>query len=394
MMAFVYLSTLLLSFVLSLAPALQFLLDPVFSMLGVGGGFKTPLIDILIILGMLLIFANNPGGRVKIEFIGIFKWWVPWIFYLLIRSNLSGLGFWKFEMYIARLLIPTMAIVLVYIAIPNKFEKYFFGLLLSLAFILVPTTYLYDFSGKDFFNNIWLSRMLAICSLYLFISISLRFNVVLKIVALLFFFIAMVLIGSRGPVLSLVLTATIYFIIKNKGNVFVMLGGCVLAIVISVFVAQLTNISVSSEVASFLTHGKSEDFAKLEEADDRTGVYSGTIDIIVKAPVFGVGLGGWSKVYYKNSKFFDDGEYKYPHNFLMEVLSELGIIGLLLFLMLLKPFRRFFSLKNKYNIFVLLGFLFASTSSDMTQNSAPLIFGILSQLNLRYGSSSNAREQL
>ena len=50
-MTAIYLATLFFSFVLSLVPSAQYLLDPVFGFLGLGAGFKTPFIDALIVIG-------------------------------------------------------------------------------------------------------------------------------------------------------------------------------------------------------------------------------------------------------------------------------------------------------------------------------------------------------
>lgn len=392
-MPIIYLLTLFFSFTMSFVPALQHLLDPVFVMIGVGGGFKTPFVDMLIIAGMIIILVNSKGSGVKKNFINIFKWWAPWVLYLLIRSNFSELGLWKFEMYIAKLLIPTMAITLVCIAIPDKFEKYFFSLLIMLAIILIPSMYLYDFGEKDFYNNIWLSRMLAICGLYLFINLTFNLKMIVKLTLISVFFITMILIGSRGPVLSFILSAGVYFMVKNRNNIKIMIAGGVFALVLGIIVIQLSSISISSNVASFLTHGKSDKIENVEKADDRSGIYPGTIAVIADNPVFGVGLAMWFKHYYNYIGKNVGSDYLYPHNFLLEVLSELGLIGLVLFLFLFKPYKRIFCLNNQYNIFILLGLLFASTSSDITQNSTPFIFSLLSFIYFKRKLSSSVNEK-
>lgn len=391
-MAIVYISTLFFSFVLSLVPAAQYLLDPIFGLAGIEAGFKTPLIDVLIVFGMITILVNSPVDKILREFIVVFKWWIPWIVYLFISSDFTGVGLWKAEMYIARLVIPTMAIALVYLAKPEKFEKYFFGLLLMLAVVLIPAMYVYDFDEKDFFNNIWLSRMLAICALYLFINMRLQFSLAIKVALVGMCVAAMFLIGSRGPFLSLLIAATFYFMIKNKTNIRMMLTGSIFAFVLGVIFLQF--IDISSTVASFLTHGQSERIEHVESANDRAGVYEPTLEIVADSPIFGVGLGLWSKVFYSEYNLYDDGEYKYPHSFILEVLSELGIIGLVLYLMLFKPYRRMFALSNKYNIFILMGLIFASTSSDITQNSAPFIFSVLSLITVKLGFAKLGEQRI
>lgn len=69
--------------------------------------------------------------------------------------------------------------------------------------------------------------------------------------------------------------------------------------------------------------------------NSRFHYYARAIDFWTRAPVLGVGLGGFGPL-----MFGVDGRL-YPHNIVLQVLSELGLVGLVLFLpVLIIPFRR------------------------------------------------------
>ena len=111
---------------------------------------------------------------------------------------------------------------------------------------------------------------------------------------------------------------------------------------------------------------------------------------IVENPLLGSGLGGFNTSYKNDLPF----KMKYPHNFILELLAELGITGLLLLLLIIylgiiKPVRRIiFLYKQKrkdevtYLFSLLILFLFsfwlAMFSKDVsTQVQLYLVLGIM-----------------
>lgn len=73
--------------------------------------------------------------------------------------------------------------------------------------------------------------------------------------------------------------------------------------------------------------------APLEDAGGswaiRLNLFRSAIDVFIHNPIIGVGTGGWSYEYYG----FDTRDY--PHNIFLEIASELGIIGLIVFCLFL-----------------------------------------------------------
>jgi O-antigen ligase len=62
----------------------------------------------------------------------------------------------------------------------------------------------------------------------------------------------------------------------------------------------------------------------------RLGFYRSALDALKQHPIIGLGAGGWSTFYYG-----EDILHYYPHNFLLEVGAEQGVIGLSLLISLL-----------------------------------------------------------
>jgi O-antigen ligase len=69
--------------------------------------------------------------------------------------------------------------------------------------------------------------------------------------------------------------------------------------------------------------------------NDRVSFYVSAIEFWTRAPFFGIGLGGFGPLMFQL-----DGRF-YPHNVFLQILSELGLVGLVLFLpVIVIPLRR------------------------------------------------------
>ena len=99
-------------------------------------------------------------------------------------------------------------------------------------------------------------------------------------------------------------------------------------------------------------------------------------------PIFGVGIGEYSV---QHGNYFSDASYPYPHNTMLEILAELGLIG---FLVLISPFfiaaismiKKYFSSKEQAFKHLLILFLATATIANLTSDltTRPMwIFGIL-----------------
>ena len=115
------------------------------------------------------------------------------------------------------------------------------------------------------------------------------------------------------------------------------------------------------QTEAFQSVAKAQTF---EEAVNRP--YDKALAIMNESPFFGLGLGGYS----------DDGKIHYPHNVFLEVINEMGFVGLLVIVVisLYAMWYNGFSLKSfnangTYAILLLLAiFIRVNASGDLTEN--------------------------
>jgi len=384
-MSALYIFLFILIFDLSLAPYLS---EIIFSLVPVPLGFQTFFIFSLTLLlaPWVLIFKKQ---KVFPSLLKIIALWMPWVIYLALRTKLSDNGIWKLEMYLVKVFFPCMMICGMYLANPVLFKKLFMGTFFWINAFMLPYLFLFLRTYGEmgvFERNIWLSRSLGISILYYTASFKFEKKYLLIGPLLLIFAVSMIIIGARGPVISLTLTLLLFSVIKFRKNVALL--SILFTMGFGVIVLTVYTSSISKAVKDFSTHG--EDQALSETVQGRTGVYLPTGTIIAKHPYIGVGLARWWDEYresflmkgsyhYNRFKITKNRDYTYPHNIILEILSELGTIGLFLFALLFWPFRRLATAGDKTNYLIFMGFLFAFTSSDITQNAAPMMFNILSQ---------------
>lgn len=172
--------------------------------------------------------------------------------------------------------------------------------------------------------------------------------------------------GSRGAVLSLVLALFVYAVFLSRRPLW---QGIVLAVVGAVVLYAIFSIIPFDAQSRFLysTDPTSESGMSLIA---RQEFWNRAISLLVSHPVMGVGTGGYS--YFANGIDMRD----YPHNLLMEVSCELGVLGVAVLLWFLiaslrvagNIFPRSASV-NKGNFTVVWGiavFLFALANSMMS----------------------------
>ena len=158
---------------------------------------------------------------------------------------------------------------------------------------------------------------------------------------MLFFLILSLAAGSRGPILSLIVTALLYCVLNFK-KLFLP----IIVLLISIgFIITTTQFKTS-----FLNVGKTK---RLITKDSRSKnarlvfIYR-SFDLIKVYPL-GVGLGNWQT--YANK--FDAKhllKHQYPHNLILEIFVELGLVtGILFLIVLIKLIFFSYNRMQKYN---------------------------------------------
>jgi O-antigen ligase len=391
-----YVVSFALLFVLTLASMSGFLVGKLCGFIGVPEGYISFFLMALAVPFLCIIVLKRKHKVVR-PLWAVAKFWLPWVIYLCLSGSSSAEGVWKLKMYLGKMVLPSMCLVGMALCNPSLFEKYFMRVLLWLNIVtivvyslkLVEFRFMQEAGAEGIERMIWLSRGIGINIAYLVLTSAWKKRPLLTIPLIIVLFGVMLFIGSRGPVLSLVLVLGLFWLIKNRKSVAtVVLSGVATGLLVIAFL----NVGYLTDFAkAFSTHGTKQEVSHV--AQDRMSAYLPSLEIFAEHPLTGAGLGQYWSAYQKNYRAPEwminqsillrargKLDVQYPHNIVCEILAELGLIGTALFLLLFFPFKRLFVLSNKYNLLCLLGFLYACTSSDITQNSAPMIFNLLSIL--------------
>lgn len=173
-------------------------------------------------------------------------------------------------------------------------------------------------------------------------------------VGLVLYFVLIVLTLSRGAFLSLIVTFIYYSLFVSKGFLKKIFNG-IKILVILLLVFPLVNFTVdkcfnfslsdliSSRMSSLLSDGGS----------GRKDLWNYAFEAYLEHPITGIGINN-TLTYNKNIY----NEYHYTHNTYLEVLSELGTIGFVLYVFILILIYRKMSIYKKVFAFPICFFVF------------------------------------
>jgi O-antigen ligase len=273
----------------------------------------------------------------------------------------------------------------------EKFVKYFY--ICTIAMISIVLVYfffnhsVYSIQGvkikgrlgTEGVNPIEMSRMFAIGALSLMLWG--RFSYWIKVVLCIPFFIGMILTGSRGPVISVSIVLACHYLWTQSQHRLIAIR-LFLSCVLLIIALWTVGAYFQDPIDKYFTRGH------------RQGMYQGsgrysaalvTWKEFVSEPFWGVGLGKYGKPGTQASPTIDLSNKPinrdYPHNILYEVAAELGIVGIILFIFLLRPGAWVFDFSNKFIYLFFLCFLFAMTSGDFFDNAGVFTFAYIARLN-------------
>lgn len=251
--------------------------------------------------------------------------------YILIRSfnGVGGdYGYIKSYSYFLRNFVFLMIPILFFYSDLSLKKIHYAGVIISIIIIFLSLlNYLQldyaserlDPTGRH--NVIWFGRAMALSIVWFYYTIVSNSKYVVKIISIIMIVLAMFLLnvtGSRGPLLSLVLSFLLFiFFTKKYGfkTKFVLLG-FISILIIPGFTYLFTNImnrftSLSTDVSALIRI---------------YAIYHGIL-LFFQKPFFGWGTGSFASIV---NEFI-----KYPHNIFVELSMETGIIGLILFILFL-----------------------------------------------------------
>lgn len=170
--------------------------------------------------------------------------------------------------------------------------------------------------------------------------------------------VVLVLLGARGPLLFALLLVLLFFLFSNKIKISSILNvsfflrivlGLLILVVLYFKNQEYFDVLIERTVSRFLVLG--EDSNSNSSALARVNYFNISIEHIFKNPfvfLFGNGIGSFGILVLK------EDIRAYPHNILLEVFFEFGLIGLAIFISWIIYSLKFISNKSKYiSVFVL-----------------------------------------
>jgi O-antigen ligase len=209
-------------------------------------------------------------------------------------------------------------------------------------------------------------------------------------------FILLILMGARGPLIFTILLLIVYYILKLKQIRVKLSIGYVTALILILAIILIpilfTNLKPMIERAVFRTSLLIQGLFGEGGYGDSVTTRFHLLEITqkhlfgnIEKLFFGYGIGSFSIV----TIGIDDRGY--PHNFIYEILFELGLIGLILFSLF---FMTYFLSKNKKSIitnFVVIYFILNMLKSSSLVDLR-FVFGIMAVSLLYYGTNEQQTE--
>lgn len=261
----------------------------------------------------------------------------------------------------------------------------FISLVIMAWYIPLRFLYLTGYSPKEY----WFTR--EFMGMYLYLSMPLGLFIItiltsnitisksnsISLFVLATSILGIILMGARGPLLILFIILLLYSLMQRKINTTINIKNLflsffailILIAIISPFKGQVIELfRVTFQRMLLLFKGFSSsnnDFG--DSVNTRLLLLYQAINIIFSSPsniLFGTGIGSFGLL-----TIGEDIKH-YPHNFILEIWCELGLVGLSIFvLLMLLIFRKIKLFKAGLNIYpllyLLINFLKSSTLGDM-----------------------------
>lgn len=243
---------------------------------------------------------------------------------------------------------------------------------LASIFIAGPMFY-FGFSieaGRDFTiigieNSIWFGRYVGITLLILLLTFNGNLNIYYKHLHIYIIILAIILLykaGARGPILGVLVAVAL---LRLKRTMIVMISLGMLFLLIS------NEMKISFNLEAILL--SMNDFSSIV----RISHYQYVINQFLDIPLWGYGYGSYGLLYLGDDVVF------HPHNLLLEVLFEMGLISLLLLIYMIAS-----SLKQARNSEILKGSLIFMLINSMVSGDIPGNFGLfVMMMFIRYWTS-------
>lgn len=303
-----------------------------------------------------------------------------WILFSIIYSSSENFIFVKIAQYFTIIVAFTFPILYSHF---NK--KYFFSNFVYIVFILA-LIYIPIFQNsyiiyltKNFANEIYMSYLTMgyICSVSIIINYFNSYKLYIKIPIFLILFYTLIITGARGPIIFLLLSFFLYycylfFSTKNYKKsairtisfaflTFFILSTLNLKTFDSVFERTITRLNALNSIQG-------------DESANSRLKYIEFINLKMDHKHFFQGFGFGS---YGIEEIGKDIRH-YPHNIILEIYFELGIIGIIIFLFFLFFMTRIIFISRNPFFSILFIFLLLNSLKSLSLVDSRIMFGLFS----------------
>lgn len=272
----------------------------------------------------------------------------------------------------------------------KRLKRFLISILLMSLWIAVEALYVFSNQTGGFINVLGGNYLSAgrsigfgiiILITYIFFVNMKKSTLLISISILTIFLFVIITMGSRGPFLSLAPLIFIFFyapfkiwgkmifVTKKAYLTFAVLMGLIIS---SIYIFSLEKIPLTLKRLMLLFNNNNYGAS----ANTRIDYYQESLNIWSENIIWGKGIGSWPV------EMNLGDERGYPHNILLEIGVELGIIGLVLFLLIISIGIRNITLNSKHDFFsitIIMLFLCMAIntmiSGDMPDNR--LLFTII-----------------
>ena len=315
------------------------------------------------------------------------------IIILLMSFSLFWTRDYEYGLQKIKFLIPfVFSVIFLSGIIINKTSKFMFFILIISVYI--STNLIFNPDGISIHQNFRLETSddtnpnklgkffgFAIISFYFFtknLKINNKISLFLRIIALIMFGTIIILSGAKGALFGLLVTLIIIKLSRTKRIIINILFLIVSFLLIMLFIPDIIN-NLSPETQSFLNR-------RFNLLTDETDSINSRFEFIQYGfhqfqergflyTIFGNGIGDFKYAYKYAS---------YPHNIFIEVLFEMGIIGILtmasICIFLFKMLKKYDTLNNTGQFFVFSALYFliiANSTGDISGNFLFFTFMLL-----------------
>ena len=289
-----------------------------------GGIFYAHTILILI-LSAFFMLGRRTASALSRSFLTI----LPIVLLLAISLMISGPN--EFAVgKIEGVVLSTLFCALIYVKLSEYIDdvaiiRHF--VFVSLAILIITLIYrvYFGFQSRDdrFFLNGpivfgWIMGFNALLSYFLYQNGKDWKFLFLSVI----FIGAMLLTGSKGPIVAAVFAVAMLSLrrINRLSTWLFVVFGALTIFASSSFVSQDNLERLSALERLWLGETSEADYGSV---GTRYDAWLDSVDMFLENPIFGVGLGNWND--------HAINKIDYPHNFIMEIMSETGVVGLFVF---------------------------------------------------------------